>query len=113
MRKISPKVKTKLILEPDLCARRDEGNCKGRITWEHALIYAGRQIDEVWAIIKLCEYHHAVNTHQDGKGLDKEKNVWIALNRATDEELEQYSKAINYKLMRDRLNEKYGIYTQG
>ncbi len=32
MRKISPKVKAKLILEPDLCARRDEGNCKGRIT---------------------------------------------------------------------------------
>jgi hypothetical protein len=108
MRKISPKVKAQLLLEPQVCARRKDGGCDGRITFEHTLIYAGRQIDEVWAIIKLCEWHHAVNKHQDGKGLDKEKNVWIALNRATDQELEQYSKAIDYQLTKKRLNEKYG-----
>lgn len=72
----------------------------------------GKQIDEVWAIIKLCEYHHAVNTYQDGKGLDKEKNVWIALNRATDEELKKYSKAIDYIRERARLNTIYGIYSK-
>lgn len=107
MRKISQKVKEQLLQEPQVCARRKDGGCDGRITWEHTLIFGGKQIDEVWAIIKLCEYHHAVNTHQDGKGLDKEKNIWIALNRATDEELEKYSKAVNYKLMRENLNKKY------
>lgn len=108
MRKISPQVKEKLLEEPQVCARLKDGDCDGRITWEHTLIYGGKQIDEVWAIIKLCEYHHAVNTHQDGKGLDKQKNIWIALNRATDEELQKYSKAIDYVKMRERLNTIYG-----
>jgi len=108
MRKISPKVKEQLLQEPNICARESDGNCDGRITWEHALVYAGRQIDEVWAIIKLCEYHHAVNNYQDGSGMDKQKNIWIALNRATDEQLQQYSKSVDYIKMRDRLNTIYG-----
>lgn len=108
MRKISQKVREALLLEPDVCARQHEGDCKGRITWEHSLTYAGRQIDEVWAIIKLCEYHHAVNNYQDNGNLNKEINVWLALNRATDEELIKYSKAINYINMRNNLNIKYG-----
>lgn len=107
MRKISPQVKKILEQEPNVCARRFDGDCDGRITWEHALIFAGRQIDEAWAIIKICEYHHAVDRHQDGSGLDKQKNIWIALNRATDEELEKYSKVVNYKKERERLNKIY------
>ena len=110
MRKISPKVKEELAKEKDICARIADGNCAGRITWEHTLIYAGKQIDEVWAIIHLCEYHHAVNTYQDGGELNKEKNVWIALNRASDEELLKYSKATNYIKERERLNKIYGVY---
>jgi len=108
MRKISPKVKEELLKEKTICARAKDGNCAGRITFEHTLIYAGKQIDEVWAIIHLCEFHHAVNTYQDGGDLDKEKNVWIALNRATDEELLKYSKAILYIKERERLNKIYG-----
>jgi hypothetical protein len=100
-------VKSLLELEPNVCARQNE-DCSGRITWEHALIYAGKQIDEVWAIIHLCAYHHEVDEFQDGGGLDKEINVWIALNRATTDELLQYSKAIDYQRMRTRLNNKYG-----
>ena len=105
MRKISPEVRKALEAEPQVCARRREGGCAGRITWEHALTYAGRQVDEVWAIIKLCECHHSVNTYQDGGLLDKEINVWIALNRATDEELKKYDKT-DFIGLRDRLNNK-------
>lgn len=108
MRKISTKVKKQLELEPQICARIDDSDCDGGITWEHTLIYGGKQIDEVWAIIKLCEYHHAVNTYQDGNGLDKQKNIWIALNRASDDELKEYSKAIDYITMRERLDKIYG-----
>jgi len=111
MRKISSKVKENLLKEPQICARYRDGGCDGRITWEHTLIYGSKQIDEVWAIIFLCEYHHSVNKHQDGDGLDKEKNVWIALNRATDEELKRYSKAVDYIKMRERLNKKYGQFS--
>jgi len=109
MRPISPAVKAKLDAELDICAVAD-GNCQGRITREHTLIYGGKQIDEVWAIIKICAYHHEVDEFQDGGGLNKEKNIWVALNRATDQELLKYSKVINYIEMRNRLNKKYGTY---
>lgn len=107
MRPISQKVKAKLEEEPSICARRND-DCSGRITWEHTLIYAGKQIDEVWAIIKLCEYHHDVGFEQGNGNLNKEINVWLALNRATDDELLKYSKAINYIRERERLNKIYG-----
>ena len=66
-----------------VCARKNS-DCEGRITWEHAFIYAGRQVNEKWAIIPLCVYHHL------GDGLDKDKNQKIALLRATDEDLIKY-----------------------
>lgn len=112
MRRISDKVKQKILQDKfyTKCARHGS-ECKGRITWEHTLIYAGKQIDEVWAIIPLCEYHHAVNTYQDSGDLRKEVNVWIALNRATDDDLIKYSKAVDYIKKREDLNKKYGTYT--
>lgn len=108
MRPISPAVKAKLLEEPQVCLRADEGNCQGRITFEHAIIYAGRQLDEVFAILRICEYHHGVNRFQDGGDMNKEKHVWLALNRASDDELRKYSKAIDYIALRERLNKKYG-----
>tara|TARA_R110000868_G_scaffold160448_8_gene390088 strand:+ start:339 stop:674 length:336 start_codon:yes stop_codon:yes gene_type:complete len=73
-----------------VCARASEGTCRGKITWEHALIYAGRQIQEKWAIIPLCEWHHAVNKFQDSGDLNKRLNELIALLRATPEDLKKY-----------------------
>lgn len=58
--------------------------CEGRITIEHAFTYAGKQINELWALIPLCEYHHL------GEGLIKRENQRIAVARATDEELSKY-----------------------
>lgn len=109
MRKISQKVKNKVLERPQVCARANEGTCQGNLTWEHSLIFGGRQLDEAWAIVILCEYHHAVNQFQDGGDLNKELNVCIALNQATDEELKKVSKAIDYIALRDRLNKKYHI----
>lgn len=106
MRRIPNRTKNKLKSEPDVCARRNE-KCAGFLTWEHAIIYAGRQLNEPWAIIKLCEYHHAVGMYQDGGDLDKTMNEKIALNRATDEELRAYSKATDLLAKRDYLNENY------
>jgi len=61
------------------CARKDI-QCKGRITWEHALYYRGRQIQEPWAIIPLCYEHHL------GFCLDKRENELIALTRLFESE---------------------------
>lgn len=111
MRKISPNIRKKIFTDPFYrhCSRGDE-DCKGRITIEHVLIHAGRQIDALWNLIPLCEYHHGVCMYQDAGDLNKEVNTWIALNRASGSELYTLSKAINYLALRERLNLKYGEY---
>ncbi len=82
-------LRKKLAADPfyKTCARKNP-DCVGRITWEHAWIYAGKQIQEKWAIIPLCEYHHL------GDGLDKEKNQIISLGRATIEDLKKYPRGM-------------------
>ena len=93
MRKISPHIKRAIDSDPyfKVCARFD-GDCDGRITIEHAFIYAGRQVDELWAMLPLCTYHHAVNEHQDGGDLNKEINEYLCLCRATMGDLMFYPK---------------------
>jgi hypothetical protein len=81
------------------CAR-ENAVCAGRITWEHAIIWAGKQVNEVWAIIPLCHYHH------QGGGLDKDKNRYLALKRATDADLAKYPKR-NWKQELEYLKQKY------
>ena len=109
MRKIPAEHKKVIDSDPYFkkCARQSY-NCAGRITIEHALIFGGKQIAELWNYIPLCAYHHAVEQYQDGGDLKKELNIKIALNRATDDELRKYSKAIDYIKMRTRLNMIYG-----
>lgn len=109
MRKIPIRLRDEMANDPyyQKCARRDEGNCGGRITWEHAIIHAGKQLNEKWAILPICEYHHGVGMYQDRGNLNKEKHIWLALCRATDDELRAISKAINYLELRERLNAKY------
>jgi len=108
MKKISPHVKEIILARKQVCARHKEGGCRGRNTFEHVLTYKGSQLDEAFAIIILCEWHHAVNTYQDSGDLNKEINTYHALNQATDEELKSISKAISYLELRERLNKKYG-----
>lgn len=108
MRPIPKKMLREILEDPHYhgCARSDI-SCKGRITLEHAIIFRGRQLNEKWAIIPLCAFHHSVDQFQDGPGLNKEINIMIALNRATNEELFAISKVIDYIWMRDVLNGKY------
>lgn len=50
-------------------------DCPNRPEWEHAIIYSGKQVNEVWSIVPCCKYHHR------GKGLIKDYNVYHALKR--------------------------------
>lgn len=84
--------------------------CGGRLTREHALIHAGRQVDAKFAIISCCARGQEVDHYQDAHTMDKKLNVWVALNRATDEEIQTISKVINYSRMREQLNHVYGKY---
>jgi len=73
------------------------------LDWEHAIYFKGSKLNQKWAIIPICWWAHR------GPGLVKEINIWIALNRATDEELIAISKAEDYIAKRGRLNIKYGV----
>ena len=77
-----------------------------RIEWHHNLIFAGRQVNEKWCILPVVKHIH----DREKEPEIKERINWIMLNRATDEELERYSKARNLKAERDKLNEKLGTW---
>lgn len=94
MRPISPKNKEKISTDKyyKKCHRHEEGTCKGRITIDHAWIYAGRQIDELWNFVPTCAYHHAVDEYQDCGDFDKHKQERTALLNASEEDLKKYYK---------------------
>ncbi len=82
------------------CARTDDpANHWGRITIEHSLIYAGRRIDDYFNLIPLCWYHHL------DRGLNKARNQWIALSRATIYDLEKYP---SFNQMQSGLMNRFG-----
>jgi hypothetical protein len=68
------------------CSRAHEGNCSGRIQRHHAIIYARKQVQEKWAIVPACEYHHV------GHGKNDQIFRCIAYSRATDEDFAKYPK---------------------
>jgi len=112
MNNIPTKLKKDLLADPEYarCSLLGYHTCGGRITLEHALIYAGRQVQEKYAIIPVCAAGQEVDQFQDAGTMDKNRNKWVALNRATDEEIRSISKAFNYMRERDRLNGIYGLY---
>lgn len=63
-------------------------------------------MNEEWCILPLLHSLHNI----EKKPVIKEILNWIMLNRATDEELERYSKLRNLKAERDKLNEKRGVW---
>lgn len=77
MRPIPEKLKKQIAQDPNMkfCIY-ESPLCRGKVEWEHAFIYAGKQINEWWAIIGVCVYHHR------GAGLNKEFNQFKALDRA-------------------------------
>ena len=42
-----------------------DGDCAGRVEWHHALIYAGRAVQRSWAILGICQHHHALADRPD------------------------------------------------
>ncbi len=87
--------------------------CEGRITREHAMYYAGKKIQERWAIVFICAKGHGVDQFQDTKDfIPKEARQWVALFQASDEDLDRFPRAFpSFRFQRNRLFEKYGRYT--
>ena len=83
-----------------LTGRNDE-----KIDWHHAMRFGGKNVQEAFAIVPITE-----SIHKYHRGITTEVNdqiMHVVLNRATDDQLRKYSKAIDYFKERDRLNKKY------
>jgi len=79
-----------------------DSTCSGRIEWHHNLIYAGRQVNSRFCILPLCQGHHrAADASSTKERLDR-----IMLNRAEDEELQEFYKA-DLIGKKKRLNDNY------
>lgn len=80
-----------------LADSRDQ--CRGRVQWHHVWKYAGKQIQEVFAVMPLCTRHH----EYEYRFRDIIKR--ISLSRATPQELLKYPK-IDWGLEKERLGVK-------
>lgn len=61
------------------------------VEWNHALIYSGRQINETYAIVPLCQYHHRGNNGTIWEPV-KLWCEWLAITRGIDKLVVDYSK---------------------
>ena len=107
MRPIPPKLREQMADNKfyKQCCLQDS-NCLGKIEWHHNLIFGGKQVNEEFCILPICNWHHDREKHQ----IYKEKLNWIMWGRATNEQIQSYSKAINYQQVKDRLVKLYGNY---
>ena len=78
-----------------------------RIERYHNLIFAGRQVNEIWAILPFAK---SVHDELPGNPALKELCDWIMTQRARDADLRPYCKAQEYVRLKRRLEAKYGCY---
>lgn len=62
-------------------------DCNGRIEWHHNLIFRGRQVNEKFAILPLCQKHHRIADRSDVKNI---LNAIMSM-RASKEELNRFN----------------------
>lgn len=90
MRPIPPKLRSLLQEMPRMksCeAKFYDFSCSGPIQWHHVWIYAGRQINEPWAILGACLRHHdMVKTNFQVKEMFERKSLFFA----NDDDLAKY-----------------------
>lgn len=63
------------------------GECTKKLEWDHVWQYAGRQINEPWAILAVCSGHHY---DKPGNRLLNEAIMRASLRLTTEEDLAKY-----------------------
>lgn len=99
MRPIPLKLRTQIATDPFMKRCIHKG-CLGEPEWEHCFIYGGKQINEAWAIVPCCTFHHR------GSGFDKNFNQYVALCRASPDDLAKYPKK-DWATLKTYLNKIY------
>lgn len=101
MRPIPTKLKEEIAKDPFMSKCVWTGDTKN-ISWEHCWVYAGKQINEKWAIVPLRK---DLNTN-DMEQRIKDYCRWISLMRATPKDLAKYPKT-NWKQIKSYLDKKF------
>ena len=103
---IPQKLKEEMAADPfyrECCLK--SGECGGRIEWHHHIRYRGQRVNRKAFILPCCKNHH---------DREKEKKIsevltWIALNRATEDDLKFLAKRNTIQELK-YLNNKYGAF---
>jgi len=67
----------------------------GKIDWHHNMTWQGKNVQEKFAILPV---HNSIHQYHNGLTSEvKEKLNRIMVSRMTEEQLDYYSKAVNYK----------------
>lgn len=105
MRPIPPKIRALLADDPYMKRCCLCGSNSGKIDWHHNLILGSKQSNIVETILPLCQ-----NCHDKARTTEtKEKLDLIMLNRMSDQQIIEISKAVNYHQRKKYLNEKYNF----
>jgi hypothetical protein len=105
MNSIPKKLRAELAADPYYrkCCLTGKTAAETKIEWHHGFIWAGKQLQEKWAILPVTEEVHKKANNSLIKGhLDL-----IMLCRASDETLTKYSKAVDLLAKRERLKKRY------
>jgi len=71
------------------------GKPYGKIDWHHNMTWQGKNVQEKFAILPV---HNSIHQYHNGLTSEvKEKLNRIMVSRMTEEQLDYYSKAVNYK----------------
>ena len=90
MRPIPPEMRTEMQQDEFYtvcCVSGKPGTNEDPLEWHHVWTYAGKQINEKWAIVPLKKSKH---DEFDSNGSLRCKVRSISLKRATDEDLRKY-----------------------
>lgn len=102
MRPIPKALLRKILADPwyEFCCYPD---CGKQAELEHAILESGRQLNEFWAIIPCCPDHNR------GVKMDKAFNRYVALSRASEDDLNKYPRSAPFwRQDRAWLMKKYG-----
>lgn len=103
MNNIPPKLRKEMSADSfykECCLKNYQ--CAGKVEWHHVLIFAGKQLQKKFAIVPACkDFHHKFANRKD----IRDQFLKVVLNRATNIELKEISKATDYLRLRKTLND--------
>lgn len=89
------------------CITGERATREDPIEWHHNLTFAGKQVQEAFAILPVKRsLHYKANEKSLRARMD-----WVMLSRASEEQMERFSKAIDRRFALAMLEQVYGKWS--